>query len=48
MEQMEKKNGQPLLEVENLHVSFFTPAGEVKAVLDPKGVLNPGRMRAGL
>ena len=28
----EAKENQKLLEVKDLHVSFFTPAGEVKAV----------------
>ena len=28
----ENKENQKLLEVKDLHVSFFTPAGEVKAV----------------
>ena len=28
----EQKSSQKLLEVKDLHVSFFTPAGEVKAV----------------
>ena len=41
----EAKEGQKLLEVKDLRVSFFTPAGEVKAVGGISYDLNYGEVR---
>ena len=40
----EAKENQKLLEVKDLHVSFFTPAGEVKAVSGISYDLNYGEV----
>ena len=40
----EQKSSQKLLEVKDLHVSFFTPAGEVKAVGGIRYDLNYGEV----
>ena len=32
----------PILEIENLHISFFTQAGEIPAVMDFSCAVQPG------
>ena len=39
-----RNENQPLVEIDDLHVSFFTPAGEVKAVGGISYTLNRGRV----